>query len=240
MADQPQATPFTEPTPAAAPAPAPVAVQDPVPAAPAFAIPEAVQGIVGEGKKYATAEDALQSIPHAQHHIESLEQEMADLREDLSKRKAVEEVLQEINKTPTEQLAEPQLSQEQLDALIDNRLTAKTNQDIKDANVSEVIEKFVSLYGDKEKAQEVYVKKAADLGLNIEQLNTLSASSPQAVYEMFGMAKSDAPAPTQIHSNVNSEAQINLQQAPDAPKSVMGRSTHSDDISAWRAAKPTE
>jgi len=237
MTDQ-VATPFVEQE--AAPAAAPVAVPDQVPAAPAFAIPEAVQGIVGEGKKYATAEEALQSIPHAQHHIDQLEGEMANMREDLAKHKAVEEVLQEINKTPTEQVTEPQLSQEQLDALIDNRLTAKTVKDQQDANVSEVVDKFVVLYGDKEKAQEAYIKKAADLGLTLEQLNTLSASSPQAVYEMFGMVKSDAPAPTRVHSNVNSEAQINSQQAPEAPKSVMGRSTHKDDIAAWNASKPTE
>ena len=240
MTDQVQATPFTEPTPVA-PVAEPVApVLDPVQAAPALAIPEELKDLVGEGKKYATAEEALKSIPHAQQHIGSMEQEMADMREDLAKRKAVEEVLQEINKTPTDIVPEPQITEDQLDALIDNRLTAKTFKDKQDANTSEVINTFVDMYGDKEKAQEIYVKKAADLGLSIEQLNTLSASSPQAVYTMFGMVKPAEQAPTQIHSNVNTEANINTQQAPQAPKSVMGRSTHKDDISAWNAAKPTE
>ena len=64
-------TPFTEvpaaPVEPVAPVQAPVA--DPQPAA-QFQLPEGLQEIEGEGKKYATPEAALQSITHAQHHTD--------------------------------------------------------------------------------------------------------------------------------------------------------------------------
>jgi uncharacterized coiled-coil protein SlyX len=241
MTDQSQATPFTDtpvaPVEAVAPVtPAPVA--DPQPVA-QFQIPEAVQGLVGAGMKYATPEDALQSIPHAQHHIERLEEEMAGLREDLSKRKAVEDVLQEINKTPTEVQSEPQFTQEQLDALIDTRLATKEAQTVAQSNTDSVVTELEKVFGDKDKANEMYKQKALDLGLSLDYINNLSATSPNAVFELFGLSQ-QAPLATKIGSNINSEAvvQTNVQ----APKlaSVMGMSTQSADVAAWNAAKPTE
>jgi hypothetical protein len=61
-----------------------------------FEIPTEAQQFVGEGKKYKSAEDALRSVPHAQEHIQTLETEMAHLKEELSKRKTTEELLDEI------------------------------------------------------------------------------------------------------------------------------------------------
>lgn len=235
-------TPFSaEPAAPVAPVTAePAQVQDHVPTAPSIQIPEAVQSFVGEGKKYATPEDALQSIPHAQHHIERLEEEMASLREDLSKRAAVEEVLAEINKKPVDIPSEPQLTQEQLDALIDNRLATKEAQTIAQKNTSEVVNKFIEAYGDKEKAIEVYTKKAADLGIPVETINNLASTSPKAVFELFGMKPESTPPPTKINSNVNSEAVVNNQVQAPVVKTVMGRSTYTDDIAAWRASAPTK
>lgn len=217
----------------------PVAVQDPVPA-PSIQIPEAVQGFVGEGKKYATPEDALQSIPHAQHHIERLEEEMASLREDLSKRAAVEDVLAEINKKPVDTPSEQPLTQEQLDALIDNRLATKEAQTIAQANTSEVVNKFIGIYGDKDKAVEVYTQKAADLGIPVETINNLAATSPKAVYELFGMTPEQTPPPSKISTNINSEAVVNNPVQAPVVKTVMGQSTYKDDIAAWHAAAPTK
>jgi len=244
MTDQVQATPFQE-SPASAPeAPvkvdAPEQVQDQVQAAPAFQIPETVKDLVGEGMKYATPEEALQSIPHAQHHIENLEQEMANLREDLSKRKTVDEVLQEINKMPTESKAEPQLTQEQLDALIDTKLATKEAQTVAKSNTDSVVKKLSEVYGDKGKAEEVYIQKANDLGLSVDYVNSLAATSPKAVFELFGInSVNESPAP-KINSNINSEAVINQAPAKQERMSVMGGSTNAKDIAAWNACAPTE
>ena len=60
-----------------------------------FEIPTEAQDLVGEGKKYSSAEEALRSVPHAQQHIKTLEEEMAELKEELSKRKTTQELLDE-------------------------------------------------------------------------------------------------------------------------------------------------
>jgi len=242
-----QATPFsTEPAATevqAAPAtqadPAPVAqAPEPTPA-PVFQIPEAAQELVGAGKKYATPEDALSALPHAQHHISKLEEEMATLREEIAKRKAGEEILEAINKRTPEEVTAPQFDPTQLDALIESKLTAKEQAAVAQGNISEVVSKFVEQYGDKEKAEAMYKQKAADLGLPVDYINNLAATSPKAVYELFGF-KQTTSIPSKITSNVNSEALNNQAPVPQAPKSVMGGSTAKDDIAAWRAAAPTE
>jgi hypothetical protein len=240
MTDPVQATPFTqEPAPVAEPV-TPAVVQDPVQAAPAFQIPEAVRGLVGEGMKYATPEDALQSIPHAQHHIETLQEEMAGLREDLAKRKSVDEVLQEINKTPTNSETEPQHTPEELDALIDTRLTAKEAQTLAKSNTDKVVTKLSEVYGDSDKANEVYKQKAQDLGLSVDYLNNLTATSPSAVFELFGIKSVNESSVSKINSNINSEAVFNQAPVKEPVKSVMGGSTNAQDIAAWKAAAPTE
>lgn len=235
-------TPFN----AAAPvAPAPVApvvdLQPVAPVAPvAPLLPESVQELVGEGKKYSSADEALRSIPHAQSHIEKLEDEMANLRETIARNKSAEEVLEAINKTPSEPVTEPQFSQEQLDALIDNRITAKTETEFKAQNTQAVVDRFVEEYGDPDKAHEAWVQKSKDLGLNETYLNDLSAKSPKAVYELFGL-KPKQPTPPKRVTNINSEAFINQAPAtPDKRPSIMSGSTNAQDIAAWKAAAPTE
>lgn len=234
-------TPFTpEPATTVTDQVAPVAPVAPVtPVAPVFQIPDVAKELVGEGKKYSTPQDALAALPHAQSHISKLEEEMATLRETLATRDSAAEVLEAINNKTPEEATAPQFDPTQLDALIESKLTAKEAQAVKDANVSSVVNTFVEQYGDKEKAQEIYLQKAADLGLTVEHVNSLAATSPAAVYELFGF-KPTTSTPSKITSNVNSEAVINNAQTPAPVKSVMGGSTHKDDIAAWNAAKPTE
>lgn len=241
MSDQlaEQATPFNqEPVTPAIDQIAPVTPTAPVAPQPTvFQIPEVAQGLVGQGKKYATPEDALAAIPHAQSHISKLEEEMASLREDLARRKSAEEILEAINKRTPEEVTAPQFDPSQLDALIENKLTAKEQDIIAKGNVSKVVNTFVEQYGNTEKAQEAYVQKAAELGLSLEYINNLAKVSPDAVFKLCGL-NATRSTPSRITSNVNSEALINQVSAPQALRSVMGGSTAKDDIAAWKAAAP--
>ena len=63
---------------------------------PLFQIPTEAAELVGDGKKYSSVEDALKSVPHAQKHIQTLESELATLKEELMKRRTTEELLDEI------------------------------------------------------------------------------------------------------------------------------------------------
>src|SRR5687768_7954579 len=59
-------------------------------------IPPELVELVGAGKKYATVEAALKALPHSQSHINKLEAELATLREEVTKRKTTQELLDEI------------------------------------------------------------------------------------------------------------------------------------------------
>ena len=63
---------------------------------PVFQIPTEAAELVGDGKKYQSVEDALKSVPHAQKHIQTLESELASVKEELTKRRTTEELLDEI------------------------------------------------------------------------------------------------------------------------------------------------
>lgn len=236
-------TPFTqEPAPvaqdpvAAVAQPAPVTPVTPVSA---FKVPDVAQELIGEGRKYASAEDALAALPHAQSHISKLEEEMASLREDLSKRKTAEEILDAINKKSPEEATVPQFDPSQLDALIENKLSAKEQYAKDTANTTSVANKFRAEFGD-ENAEKVYIQKASELGLSVDYMNSLAKTSPEAVFKLCGL-KPTTSTPTRITSSVNSEALQNQAPAIVKPKSVMGGSTAKDDIAAWRAAgAPTE
>lgn len=231
-----QATPFSEGvTTVADPQPVATTPEPITPVEPVFQVPDAAKDLIGDGKKYSTAEDALNALPHAQNHILKLEDEMASLREKIAKTEAVEDVLQEINKTPPAQVAEPQLTPEQLDALIDNRLATKEVESVKATNQSQVVDKFIQMYGDKDKAEAAYLQKAQDLGLTVEHVNSLASTSPKAVFELFGF-KPEQTIATRITPSINSEAVINNAPEQTQAKSVMGVSTHKDDIAAWNAA----
>ena len=228
------ATPVVEPT----------VVADPVIAAPApaFVVPDSVQDLIGEGKKYANPEEALKSITFAQGHIEKLEDEMASLREQVAKGKALDEVLdalkdQEVDKTLSEPTPAPQVDPNTLDALIDQHLQAKEVQATVSANTKTVVDKFIEVYGDKENAIKEYTQRASDLSLSVEYLNNLAGTSPKAVFELCGLTSKEG-VPTRIHSNINQEA-VQPVVTEDKHKSVMGASSHKNDVDAWKAAAPS-
>ena len=74
---------------------------------------------IGEGKKYKTQEDALKSVPHAQKHIQNLEEsysslqaELEALRAEAQKREGMEEVLKRLEQRES-QATEPQAQESQ-------------------------------------------------------------------------------------------------------------------------------
>src|SRR4030043_1329496 len=74
----------------------PVVETPAIPSSPALNIPTEIAELVGEGKKYKSVEDALKSVPHAQQHIQTLEEENARIKAELVARRTTEEILEEI------------------------------------------------------------------------------------------------------------------------------------------------
>lgn len=171
-------------------------------------IPDSLKELVGEGKKYATVEKALESIPHAQAHIARIEQEANELRQRMAEAKAAEEVYAKLMETmngkneatpPTSGLDEASVA-----ALFDRRLAEREAEAAARANVEKVKKALVTKYGDK--AEEIYKAKADELGVGVNFLNDVVRRSPKAAEELFGIK----PAPAGGGSSTGSLRTDNL------------------------------
>jgi hypothetical protein len=202
-----------------------------------FQLPTEAVDFIGSGKKYQTVEDALKSVPHAQKHIQTLEQELQTLKEELTKRKTAAELLDDI-KSGLPQESTPQVvefDQDKLAEIVDRTLSMKEQQKVAQQNVATVVSKFTEKFGDKAKAEEAYNNIAKEAGLSLAQLNSLAASSPNAVLKLAGFNQSVSQVPGKTSSSINTEALSAGQVSSLSAKVPKGASTK-DLVSAWKAA----
>lgn len=150
---------------------------------------------IGEGKKYKTVEEADKAFYHLNSHVAKIEQENREMREKLNKAKTVEEVLETIKQQSTQarmSQQEPQTNSDagrpevDFDAVIEGKLSAWEQQRKEQENASTVRKALIDQFG--EKAQEVFKAKSQELGIDLNQLATIS---PKAVLEYF--PKQQAP-----------------------------------------------
>lgn len=180
-----------------------------------FVIPTEAQELIGDGKKYNSAEAALKSIPHAQTHIKTLEDENKQLKDELLRRKTAEEVLNEFKATSvqpqyTEQPSGVNVDTDALAGIVESVLEKKTKQTQAVSNAAVVTSKFTELYGDK--AEAMYNKLAQENGLSVYQLNQLALTSPSVVLNLAGVASRAIVGKTTSDVNVfqnNQNTQFN-------------------------------
>lgn len=200
-----------------------------------FEIPTEAQDYVGEGKKYKSPEDALKSVPHAQEHISTLEQELAEVKEELTKRKTTQELLDEIksgtqpveNTTPS-----AEVNQDTLEELVAKTIEQKESAKVAKSNAKSVAEKFTAKYG--QTAEAAYNQIAKDSGLDIQQLNNLAATSPNAVLKLAGL-DGKVTSPSSTSGTINTQA---LNETPtDSTSARVPRGASTKDlVKAWKAA----
>ena len=199
-----------------------------------FVIPPELSELVGAGKKYATVDAALKALPHSQTHISKLEQELAELRDEVTKRKTTQELLDEIKSgipngatTPTDGL-----NQDTVVKLVEKVISQKEQQQAASVNIGKIVSAFKEAYGDNAETQ--YNKLAVEAGLSVSDLNKLAATSPLAVLKIAGIGKAPvAGNPGKTKSDVNPLAFSGNSTEPSAK--VMGSSTK-DVLAAWRVA----
>lgn len=159
---------------------------------------EALEHMVGEGKKYATAEDLAKAALNGQVHISKIEQENADLRNSSDKAKGIDDILaalkgQQSPTSPTEQQPpadqqppaasdEPSVA-DQIKAAFAQRDQGQVDVQ-EDNNLNETVELLAKMYGDK--ANAVYTQVGQDLGIDME---ALAKKSPQAVMKLVSDAR---------------------------------------------------
>lgn len=202
----------------------------------AFEIPTEAQELVGEGKKYQSPEDALKSVPHAQKHIETLESELASVREELTKRQTTQELIDELKsgvQTPAQTVQSGELNQDNVMDLVNQTIATREANAKAESNAQTVAAKFTEQYGDK--AEDTYNSIAKELNLSVKQLNELAATSPTVVLKAAGLSAAKAPVASSS-GDINTEALSQTAKPTDLSAKVAGGSTK-DLLAAWGNAK---
>lgn len=186
-----------------------------------MAVPQEVNDLVGDGKKYRDVQSALSSIKPAQEHIQRLEDDNKELRSkitqlesDLQARESVKSVLDKLgNKEGSEQQGslDPEAIEQLVYGALEKRETVTTAQQ----NVKTVNDTLLSKYG--EKARETVAKRATELGMSVEDLQSLASRSPKAVLAYFDTQQS--PSYDAQPSKTNPSALDSSKTAPTGGKS---------------------
>ena len=201
----------------------------------AFEIPTEAQELVGEGKKYQSPEDALKSVPHAQKHIETLESELASVKEELTKRQTTQELIDELKSgsQPVENTTQSaEINQDNVMALVNETLSIREKKALADSNAKSVAAKFTAQYGDK--AEATYNSIAKELNVTVTQLNELAQTAPSIVLKAAGLSAATAPVGNTTGS-VNTEALTNT-ASPEALSAKVESGSTKDLLKAWGRA----
>lgn len=200
-------------------------------------VPTEAAEFVGEGKKYASVEDALKSVPHAQKHIQTLEQELAQARDELSKRRTAEELLSELKSSiPSgEQTTRPvEFDASKVNDIVTQALEQREGQREAKKNVDTVISSFKDKFGDG--AEQVFIELAKESGLSIPMLNRLAATSPTAVLKLAGIESKPSITNPSTNGSVNTQAlNKNVNDSTKSARVPRGASTK-DLVAAWHVA----
>src|SRR5210317_2365515 len=185
-----------------------------------------LEDIMGEGKKYKTADDVARAIREKDAFIEKLKSENAQMRGSLSaaekeaeRARTVEEVVQQLSQTSRTEDPDgnqPSLDLHDVEKLVESRVpelvAAREEQRTRAANREKakiaLLDKFA---GDGQKAKEFFQAEASRLGLSTEQLTGISEDSPDAFARMLTLdATKPTPhsGPTALRTTVNTEANV--------------------------------
>lgn len=176
-------------------------------------VPEYLEGLVGDGKKYASVDNAMKSIPSAQDHIGRLEQENSDLRANLAQAEDLKSVVENnLNAPDSSVSAQAPVTpgaNVDINTMIDDRMNARSAHDKASANIAVVDRAMKDKFGDK--AQDVLASKASELGVAQQFLQDTAVQSPKAFLSLFGMSDQNnaAMAVTTTTSNISTEAMGN-------------------------------
>lgn len=154
---------------------------------------------VGEGKKYATTELALASVPAKEAHISNLEQQIAN-------HKKVEELLEEFRANQAKGTTAPEkvgIDQKQVSDLVRQELASTRQAEVKQANIDRVYKQFSSKYG--EKTDEIFDQVAKEHGMSPSGLLDLTRTAPDVVLKLAGFTKTPEPV-SGLKSSVNTAA----------------------------------
>lgn len=199
-------------------------------------IPPELAGLVGEGMKFKTIEDAHKALPHQVSHISKIELENSQMREELTKRKTAAELLEDMRKNePAPVTPGVEVNANVVSEIVKQQIASQRQEEVQTANVTTVTDAFRSNF--KEKAEEIYNKVAAENGMSVADMNALSMRSPAAVLNLAKIAGKQIQPSSAFQSGVNTQAILNTNQPPAANSRVANFGKSSDITDGMRRAK---
>ena len=150
-------------------------------------VPTELSEFVGDGKKYATVEDALKSVPHAQAHIATLEKTLNEMRDDLAQRDTAQGLLDKIleSKNSGDADTKPTIDENRLEELVSNIVQNNSLTQERAANIASTEEAVKKIHGDNSPTW--VAERASEVGVGVEVLKDVAARSPDAFYKMVGL-----------------------------------------------------
>lgn len=149
--------------------------------------------------KYGNTEEALKALKHSQEFIPQLKQEnqtlkseLDSLRAQVEKLKGVEAVVERLtSQNSNASTNAPTMDENAIAELVQRTLSKRDVEALQKANVTSVVQSLQSKMGSE--AEKVFYTKAQELGMSVQQMNALAATSPKAVLNLFGIQDNEVP-----------------------------------------------
>jgi hypothetical protein len=190
-------------------------------------------------QKYASVNDALNSIAPAQTHISSIETEaaakdvkIAELEAKLSSSTSMEDMIKQVMdasntpEAPAETAPVQSLTSDQVLEIIQANEAGK----VKQTNLTMVADIINTKYGDKNK--EFLGGELKRLGLGESTFKDLMETSPTAALSLIGLSGSATPT---ANPTATANASVNSQATPSVPadpKPIMGDTENAESL--WK------
>lgn len=179
--------------------------------------------------KYKTAEDAIRALQASQEHIQRLESENSQYKNNVTEQATLQSVLDAVKpQSGGEPVVPPTIDEASVASLVESIVSKRDMQATQTTNVKTVAGKFNELFGDKGES-EMYSRAEAK-GLSREWVNKLAAENPNAVFNILDVkAGASTPNLTPSHNNGFQEP-TKIQPKKFDPFTPRENS----DVSSWR------
>lgn len=198
-----------------------------------------LEELVGDGKKFKDNEALAKGKAQSDLHIEHLQTELAELREDLQKRVASEDTLERLKQLGdrlekqnaenhnSNQSSNPEdntnsqgeqdqksITPEELEKLLDDRLNERASQDRLEKNQDLVQTELLKRFGSEEVVRSEISRVSKNLNIKPDDFRRMAQESPMAFLALVGEGKTPPAQPPR--SEVNSAGNTAFQ--PSGPR----------------------
>lgn len=198
-------------------------------------------------QKYDNVPKALEGLAHAQNFIPQLktelqkkDEEIATLREQLSKAQGIEEVVSRLTaqreaQSTVQPTATGGLDETAVLSLLQNVLQQNKAQESAESNIAQVQSALIAKFGDK--ATEALDAKAAELGTTRQELGNLARQNPKMVLAYFNVQAPAGTKPTTSSVTIPASYKPPVQELARPEKSLLSGSTSKEQAEFMRKIK---